>query len=65
MDTYYTSDYDLSTLHSNFVGANIRLFPPTGVFGWQHFNSLEIRAGHYMRSTGLNSNIVTLAMKFK
>lgn len=62
---YYTSDYDLSTLHSNFVGANIRLSPPTGVFGWQHFNSLEIRAGHYMRSTGLNSNIVTLAMKFK
>ncbi|MBB6125920.1 DUF3570 domain-containing protein [Mucilaginibacter lappiensis] len=64
-DTYYTSDYDLSTLHSNFVGANIRLSPPTGVFGWQHFNSLEIRAGHYMRSTGLNSNIITLAMKFK
>jgi hypothetical protein len=62
---YYTSDYDLSTLHSNFVGANIRLSPPSGVFGWQHFNSLEIRAGHYMRSTGLNSNIVTLAMKFK
>ncbi|PWK79099.1 uncharacterized protein DUF3570 [Mucilaginibacter oryzae] len=62
---YYTSDYDLSTLHSSFVGANIRLSPPTGVFGWQHFNSLEIRAGHYMRSTGLNSNIVTLAMKFK
>jgi hypothetical protein len=64
-DIYYTSDYDLSTLHSNFVGANIRLSPPTGVFGWQHFNSLEIRAGHYIRSTGLNSNIVTLAMKFK
>ncbi|MET3499906.1 hypothetical protein ABIC45_001497 [Mucilaginibacter rubeus] len=62
---YYTSDYDRSTLHSSFVGANIRLSPPTGVFGWQHFNSLEIRAGHYMRSTGLNSNIVTLAMKFK
>jgi hypothetical protein len=63
--TYYTSDYDLSTLHSSFVGANIRLSPPAGVFGWQHFNSLEIRAGYYMRSTGLNSNIVTLAMKFK
>jgi hypothetical protein len=64
-DVFYTSDYDLSTLTSNFVGANIRLSPPTGVFGWQHFNSLEIRAGHYMRSTGLNSNILTLAMKFK
>ena len=64
-DTYYTSDYDLSTLSSNFLGANVRLSPPAGVFGWQHFNSLEIRAGHYMRSTGLKSNIVTLAMKFK
>lgn len=64
-ETYYTSDYDLSTLTSNFFGANIRLSPPNGVFGWQRFNSLEIRAGHYQRSTGLNSNIVTLAMKFK
>lgn len=64
-DTFYTSDYDLSTLTSNFVGANIRLSPPAGVFGWQHFSSLEIRAGHYMRSTGLSSNIVTLAIKFK
>lgn len=64
-ETYYTSDYDLSTLNSNFFGANIRLSPPNGVLGWQHFNSLEIRAGHYTRSTGLSSNIVTLAMKFK
>ena len=64
-DTYYTSDYDLSSLHSNFIGANLRLAPPGGLFGSQHFNSLELRAGHYMRSTGLNSNIVTLALKFK
>lgn len=64
-DTYYTSDYDLSTLHSNFVGANFRLAPPNGVFGWQHLNTLELRYGHYMRSTGLNSDVVTLAMKFK
>ncbi|MBD1386543.1 DUF3570 domain-containing protein [Mucilaginibacter rigui] len=64
-DEFYTSDYDLSSLHSNFVGANIRLSPPNGVFGNAHFTSLELRAGHYMRSTGLNSNIVTLALKFK
>ncbi|QXV65625.1 DUF3570 domain-containing protein [Mucilaginibacter sp. 21P] len=62
---FYTSDYDLSTLNSSFIGANIRLAPPKGVFGWQHFSALEIRAGHYTRSTGLTSNIVTLAMKFK
>ncbi|MGZ3750180.1 MAG: DUF3570 domain-containing protein [Mucilaginibacter sp.] len=64
-ETYYTSDYDLSTLSSNFVGVNLRFAPPNGVFGWEHFNTLELRLGHYMRSTGLTSNIATLAMKFK
>ncbi|MDB5158660.1 MAG: hypothetical protein JWR50_3367 [Mucilaginibacter sp.] len=64
-EIYYTSDYDLSTLHSDFVGANFRLAPPNGVFGWQRLNALELRYGHYMRSTGLNSDIVTLALKFK
>jgi hypothetical protein len=64
-DTYYTSDYDLSTLHSNFVGLNWRLAPPNGVLGMQHLNTLELRYGHYMRSTGLNSDVVTLALKFK
>lgn len=64
-ETYYTSDYDLSTLHSSFVGANLRLSPPKGLFGYRHFNAMEVRYGHYMRSTGLTSNIVTLALKFK
>ena len=64
-DTYYTSDYDLSTLHSSFVGSGIRLAPPKGVFGWQHLSGLELRYGHYVRSTGLNSDIVTLNLKFK
>jgi hypothetical protein len=64
-ETYYTSDYDLSTLTSNFVGLNLRLAPPNGVFGIQQLNTLELRYGHYMRSTGLNSDILTLALKFK
>jgi Protein of unknown function (DUF3570) len=64
-ETYYTSDYDLSTFNSNFIGLNIRLSPPNGVFGLQQLNMLEIRFGHYMRSTGLNSNIATLNLKFK
>jgi hypothetical protein len=64
-ETFYTSDYDLSTMHSNFIGANLRLAPPKGVFGLQQFNTLELRYGHYMRSTGLNSDVLTLAMKFK
>ncbi|MBB6501190.1 DUF3570 domain-containing protein [Pedobacter cryoconitis] len=62
---YYTSDYDLSTLSSDFYGAGIRLSPPHGVFGWQHLTMLELRYGHYTRSTELTSNIVTLNLKFK
>ncbi|MGN6193420.1 MAG: DUF3570 domain-containing protein [Ginsengibacter sp.] len=64
-ETYYTSDYDLSTLQSNFLGAGLRLSPPKGVFGYQHLASLELRFGHYMQSTGLHSNILTLHLQFK
>ncbi|WP_412468066.1 DUF3570 domain-containing protein [Pedobacter sp. KLB.chiD] len=62
---YFTSDYDLSTLTSNFYGAGIRFAPPKGVFGWQRLNMLELRYGHYSRSTSLVSNIVSLNLKFK
>lgn len=63
--TYYTSDYDLSTLNSNFYGAGIHFSPPKGVFGWQRLNTVELRYGHYTRSTSLTSNIVSLNLKFK
>jgi hypothetical protein len=62
---FYTSDYDLSTQHSSFVGAGFRIVPPHGVFGWQRLNSLEIRYGRYVRSTDLKSDIVSLNLKFK
>lgn len=62
---YYTSDYDLSTLNSNFYGAGIRIAPPNGVFGWQHLNMLELRYGHYSRSTNLMSDIISLNLKIK
>ena len=64
-DQYYTSNYDLSKFNSNFYGAGIRLTPPKGVFGMQHLNMLELRYGHYSRTNGLNSNIVSLNLKFK
>ncbi|MBO9562682.1 MAG: DUF3570 domain-containing protein [Niastella sp.] len=64
-NTYYTSNYDLSKFNSNFVGTGIRLAPPKGVFNIAHFNSLELRYGHYMRNNDLNSNIVSLHLKFK
>ena len=64
-DQYFTSDYDLSTLTSDFYGAGIKFTPPRGVLGWQRLNTLELRYGHYSRSTSLVSNIVSLNLKFK
>jgi hypothetical protein len=62
---FYTSDYDLSTLSSNMLGLGIRYAPPGGVFGVTKFNALELRYASYKRSTGLDSNIITLLAKFK
>jgi hypothetical protein len=64
-DEFYTSNYDLSKFNSNFFGAGLRIAPPKGVFNIQHVNALELRFGHYQRSDGLNSNIVSLSLKFK
>ncbi|MCB9044914.1 MAG: DUF3570 domain-containing protein [Chitinophagales bacterium] len=64
-DVFYTSDYDLSKLNSQFIGGSIRWAPENGVFGIKNFAVLELRYGHYIRSTGLRSDIITAAMKFK
>ena len=64
-EQYYTSDYDLSTFNSHFVGLNVRMAPEKGVFGIRHFSMLELRYGHYMRSDGLHSDIITLNAKYK
>ncbi|CAN5749141.1 DUF3570 domain-containing protein [soil metagenome] len=64
-DTYYTSNYDLSNFMSNFYGAGFRIAPPKGVFNIQHLNALEIRYGHYQKSIGMNSDIISLNLKFK
>lgn len=60
--TYFTSDYDLSKFHSQYFGLNIRTAPPGGVFNIQAIKSVELRFGHYIRSTGLHSNQLTLAI---
>lgn len=64
-DQYYTSNYDLSDFNSHFYGAGFRLAPPSGIFKNPHFSSIDIRYGHYTRTTGLSSNIVSLALGFK
>lgn len=63
--TFYTSDYDLSTLTSTMVGLGVRYAPPGGLLGISKFNALELRYGHYERSTGLTSDIITILAKFK
>lgn len=64
-DQFYTSNYDLSKFNSNFLGAGIRLAPPQGVLGIQHFNMIEIRYGHYTKNIAMNSNIISMNIKFK
>ena len=61
-EIYFTSDYDLSGFNSNYFGLNVRTAPPKGVFNVQAFKSAELRFGHYIRSNGLHSNQITLAL---
>ncbi len=64
-DINYTSNYDLSKFVSNFFGAGVRMAPPSGVFHFIHFSSLELRYGHYQKTTGMNANILSLHTAFK
>ncbi len=64
-DQYYTSNYDLSKFSSNFYGAGFRIAPPKGVFGMQHVSMMELRYGHYTRTNGMKSDIISLNLKFK
>jgi Protein of unknown function (DUF3570) len=64
-DNYYTSNYDLSKFNSSFFGAGIRFAPPQGVLNMQHFNMIELRYGHYAKNINMNSDIVSLNLRFK
>ncbi|MCE1168201.1 MAG: DUF3570 domain-containing protein [Sphingobacteriia bacterium] len=64
-DEFYTSDYDLSKFNSNMFGINFRLVSGDGILGIRSINTLELRYNYYDRSDGLNSHLITLALKFK
>ena len=64
-DAFYTSNYDLSKFNSNFFGAGVRIAPPGGLFKIEHLNSAEVRYGHYNKTTGMNSDIISLNLKFR
>jgi hypothetical protein len=64
-DEYYTSNYEYAKFNSSFFGVGFRIAPPKGVFGWQGLHDMEIRYGHYTQTTGLVSDVVSLALSFK
>lgn len=64
-DDFYTSNYDLSKFDSHFYGAGIRISPKNGLFGIERLNMLEIRYGHYTKSVGLTSDIISLNLRFR
>ena len=64
-EKFYSSNYDLSKFNSHFFGAGWRFAPSKGLFGKKHWNMIEVRYGHYRRSTGLHANIISLHLKYK
>jgi hypothetical protein len=64
-DEFYTSNYDLSKFNASFYGIGFRIAPPNGVFHLQHLNSLEVRYGHYQKTTDMNANIISMSLGFR
>ena len=64
-DDYYTSNFALSAFNSQFFGAGIRIAPPKALIKAIRLQALELRYGHYDRTTNLNANIISLHLKFK
>jgi hypothetical protein len=71
-ETYYTSDYDLAGINSHKAGLGVRYSPLEGIarFGLPftkngtRFKSIEVRAGNYWRSDGLEAFIISTDLSF-
>ena len=72
-ENFYTSDYDLSGLHSHKYGLGFKYSPLYGIGRVKlsegksllKFNSLQLRGAYYRRSTGLRSFLVSMDLGFK
>ncbi|MCB0635630.1 MAG: DUF3570 domain-containing protein, partial [Lewinella sp.] len=69
---FYTSDYDLSELHSYKVGLGVGISPLYGIGRMDAFarrllvlDKLQLRAAYYHRSTGLTAFLVSLDLGFR
>ena len=65
-ETFYTSDYDLSTFDAHQYGFGLNY---TDIFTnmkiWKFgLKNIDFRFNHYDRNDGLNANIVTFGVKF-
>ena len=70
-DNFYTSDFDLAALNSHGFGIGISFAPAGGVVGGSiplikgshiQISKIELRLGHYRRSTGLTANIASIGV---
>ncbi|HEY0434610.1 MAG TPA: DUF3570 domain-containing protein [Chitinophagaceae bacterium] len=64
-ERYYSSDYDYSAFSSNYEGVNLRLGPTNGLLGMKGFSAVEFRFGHYLQTTGLVANSLSMNLTFK
>jgi hypothetical protein len=63
-EQYFTSNYALASFTSTLLGAGLRLAPPKGIL-MSGLKVLELRYSHYMQTTDLNANIISLNFTFK
>jgi len=64
-EEFYTSNYDLSRFNSSFMGMGLKFTPAKGVFGIKHFHTVELRYGHYSKTTQMTSDIFSINIKYK
>ena len=65
-ETFYTSDYDLSTFTTSQYGFGLNytdIFASSKIFNFG-LKNIDIRYNHYDRNDGLQANIVTIGLKF-
>jgi hypothetical protein len=72
LDTYFTSDYDLSGLTSNKVGVGLSIAPLYGLLRYKRIfkkdklgilKSIDFRYANYSRSDGFKANTYSIALK--
>jgi hypothetical protein len=64
-ESFYTSNYDLSAFSSQYFGVNLKITPKSGVLNIPLFNTLEVRYGHYLQTTGLQADNIGISFNFK